>query len=66
MPPPGLEPGAYCLGGSRSIHLSYGGEATNVATRRETINGCLRVVRVTAAPLWRRRVALLLMEVGSG
>ncbi len=24
MSPPGLEPGAYCLGGSRSIHLSYG------------------------------------------
>ena len=40
MPPTGLEPVAYCLGGSRSIHLSYGGEATNVATRRQTINGC--------------------------
>ena len=26
MSPPGLEPGAYCLGGSRSIHLSYGDE----------------------------------------
>ena len=24
--PPGLEPGTYCLGGSRSIHLSYGDE----------------------------------------
>ena len=24
MGPAGLEPAAYCLGGSRSIHLSYG------------------------------------------
>ena len=24
MGPTGLEPAAYCLGGSRSIHLSYG------------------------------------------
>ena len=28
MSPPGLEPGAYCLGGSRSIHLSYGDVST--------------------------------------
>lgn len=30
--PPGLEPGAYCLGGSRSIHLSYGDRSTGVET----------------------------------
>jgi hypothetical protein len=31
VPPRGLEPLACCLGGSRSIHLSYGGEANNLA-----------------------------------
>ena len=29
-PRPGLEPGAYCLGGSRSIHLSYRGSGPNI------------------------------------
>ena len=34
MSPPGLEPGAYCLGGSRSIHLSYGDQISqSVCTR---------------------------------
>src|SRR3972149_11731188 len=31
MPPPGPAPGTYCLEGSRSVRLSYGGTEENLA-----------------------------------
>ena len=46
MSPPGLEPGAYCLGGSRSIHLSYG-DCLNL---QESAARCLSFMYVN----WKR------------
>ncbi len=39
MSPPGLEPGAYCLGGSRSIHLSYGDAPNRVGRSKRGTAG---------------------------
>ena len=54
MSPPGLEPGAYCLGGSRSIHLSYGdvstGEDRCGARPGQVVAGPRGFARVTNDP----------------
>ncbi len=76
MSPAGLEPAAYCLGGSRSIHLSYGDDVsaeTRIA-RRLNLHWVARVrncrfphvsrAPVVGRPLRRRGDRRL--EVGAG
>ena len=58
MSPPGLEPGAYSLGGSRSIHLSYGDCLNLHESAARCCSGCTapQWLRILPTNAWHRRV----------